>query len=102
MLVGGYSQDVSHVPDQIANLPKPTVVASHVVDRETLITFVEEAARAYREAVMSEGYSGLTGVVSRISSWNPHGNLPVCSVDELPGMTKQFKKRRGPVPSPLS
>ena len=62
VLVGGYSQDVSHVPVQIADLPKPAVTASEVVDRETLITFVEEAARTYREAVMSEGYSGLTGV----------------------------------------
>ena len=61
VLVGGYSQDVSHVPIQIADLPKPAVTASQVVDRETLITFVEEAAKAYREAVMSEGYSGLTG-----------------------------------------
>ena len=62
VLVGGYSQDVSHVPVRIADLPKPAVTASQVADRETLITFVEEAARAYREAVMSEGYSGLTGV----------------------------------------
>ena len=61
MLVGGYSQDVSHVPVRIADLPKPAVTASEVVDRETLITFVEEAARTYREAVMSEGYRGLTG-----------------------------------------
>ena len=62
VLVGGYSQDVSHVPVRIAELPKPSVTASQVVDRETLIAFVEEAARAYREAVMSEGYRGLTGV----------------------------------------
>ena len=62
VLVGGYSQDVSHVPIQIADLPKPAVTASQVVDRETLIAFVEEAAKAYREAVLSEGYSGLTGV----------------------------------------
>ena len=62
VLVGGYSQDVSHVSIQIADLPKPAVTASQVVDRETLITFVEEAAKAYRQAVMSEGYSGLTGV----------------------------------------
>ena len=62
VLVGGYSQDVSHVPIQTADLPKPAVVASQVVDRETLITFVEEAAKAYREAVMSDGYSGLTRV----------------------------------------
>ena len=62
VLVGGYSQDVSHVPVQIADLPKPAVTASEVADRETLITFVEEAAKAYRKAVMSEGYSGLIGV----------------------------------------
>ena len=62
VLVGGYSQDVSDVPIHLADLPKPAVTASQVVDRETLITFVEEAARAYREAVMSEGYSALTGV----------------------------------------
>ena len=62
VLVGGYSQDVSHVAILTADLPKPAVVASQVVDRETLITFVEEAAKAYREAVMSDGYSGLTRV----------------------------------------
>ena len=62
VLVGGYSQDVSHAPIQIVELPKPTVTASQVVDRETLITFVEEAARVYREAVLSEGYSALTGI----------------------------------------
>ena len=63
VLVGGYSQDVSHVPIQIADdLPKPAVTASQVVDRETLITFVEEAAKVYREAVESEGYSALTGI----------------------------------------
>ena len=62
VLVGGYSQDVSHVPVHLADLPKPAVTASQVVDRESLITFVEEAAKTYREAVMSEGYRGLTGV----------------------------------------
>ena len=62
VLVGGYSQDVSHVSIQTADLPKPAVTASQVVDRESLITFVEEAASTYREAIMSEGYSGLTGV----------------------------------------
>ena len=61
VLVAGYSQDVSHVPVAIPNLPKPAVTASQVKDRETLITFVEEAARVYREA-LSEGYSTLTGI----------------------------------------
>ena len=41
-------------------------------------------------------------VVSRIASWNPHGDSPVCSVDESPGMTKQSEKRREPLPSPFS
>ena len=62
VLVGGYSQDVSHVEIEIADLPKPPVTASEVVDRETLIAFVESAAEAYQQAVMSEGYSALTGV----------------------------------------
>ncbi len=62
VLVGGYAQDVSHVPVRMADLPKPAVTASQVVDRETLIGFVEQATEAYRKAVMSEGYRALTGV----------------------------------------
>ncbi len=62
VLVGGFSQDVSHVPVLMADLPKPEVTASEVKDRETLITFVEAAAKTYSEAIMSEGYSSLTGV----------------------------------------
>ena len=62
VLVGGYSQDVSHIPIRIADLPKPEVTASEVVDRETLTAFVETAAETYRKAVMSEGYSDLTAV----------------------------------------
>ncbi len=54
VLVGGYSQDVSHVDVRIADLPTPAVTASEVVDRETLITFVEEAARIYQEALKFE------------------------------------------------
>ena len=61
VLVGGYSQDVSHVPILIPDLPKPAVNAAQVKDRETLITFVEEAARVYQEA-LSQGYSTLTGI----------------------------------------
>ncbi|MCY3994145.1 MAG: cache domain-containing protein [Caldilineaceae bacterium] len=55
VLVGGYSQDVSNVQVRIADLPRPAVTASEVVDRETLITFVEEAARIYQEALRFEG-----------------------------------------------
>ncbi len=62
VLVGGFSQDVSDVPIQVADLPKPPVTASEVVDRESLIAFVEAAAETYSNAVQSEGYSALTGV----------------------------------------
>ena len=63
VLVGGYSQDVSHVPVEMpVELPTPAVTASQVVDRETLIAFVEEAAKVYQGAVQSEGYSAITGI----------------------------------------
>ena len=63
VLVGGWSQDVSHVPVRPpTQLPTPAVTASQVKDRETLITFVEEAARVYREAVQTQGYSALVGI----------------------------------------
>ena len=62
VLVGGYSQDVSHVKGRIADLPRPEVTASEVVDRETLIAFVEAAAQTYQDAVLSEGYSDFSGV----------------------------------------
>ena len=64
VLVGGYSQDVSHVPVRVADLPTPEVTASEVVDRETLIAFVEAAAETFQQAVMSEGYSDLIGVLN--------------------------------------
>ena len=62
VLVGGFSQDVSHVQIQLADLPKPAVAASEVVDRETLIAFVEAAAKIYQEAVMTAGVSSFVGV----------------------------------------
>ena len=62
VLVGGYSQDVSHVQIQIADLPKPEVTASEVVDRETLIAFVEAAAKIFQEAIMSAGDSSFVSV----------------------------------------
>ncbi|MYG28569.1 MAG: hypothetical protein F4213_21555 [Boseongicola sp. SB0677_bin_26] len=61
-LVGGYSQDVSHVPVRVADLPRPAVAASQVVDRDTLVAFVESASRVYRDAVLSPGYKDLAGV----------------------------------------
>ena len=62
VMIGGFSMDVSHVPILMADIPTPEVTASEVVDRETLIAFVEAAAKAYSEALMSEGYSEVTGV----------------------------------------
>ena len=62
VLVGGFSMDVSHVQIQIADLPKPAVTASEVVDRETLIAFVEAAAKIYQEAVMTAGVSSFVEV----------------------------------------
>ncbi|MCY4299630.1 MAG: cache domain-containing protein [Flavobacteriaceae bacterium] len=57
LLVGGYSQDVSHVAYQYIDLPKPEVTASQVVDRETLITFVEGVKQ-----VILDGFASPTPV----------------------------------------
>ena len=63
VLVGGYSQDTSHAPLRIADLPKPAVTASQVVDRETLVAFVEAAAKVYSERALNvEGYRDFAAV----------------------------------------
>ena len=63
VLVGGYSQDTSHAPLRIADLPRPAVTASEVVDRETLIAFVEAAAKVYSERALNvAGYSDFAAV----------------------------------------
>ena len=65
VLVSGYSQDVSHVPPLMPDLPTPTVTASQVKDRETLAAFVNEAAGVFREAASSiatESKITLTGI----------------------------------------
>ena len=72
VVVGGYSQDVSHVPITITELPRPAFTASEVVDRDTLITFVEEAAKAYRGAVSSDDYSGLVGTKNALREEGGH------------------------------
>lgn len=72
VVVGGYSQDVSHVPITITELPRPAVTASEVVDKDTLIAFVEEAAKAYRGAVMSDNYSGLVGTKNALREEGGH------------------------------
>ena len=61
--VGGYSQDTSHAPLRIADLSRPAVNASQVVDRETLIAFVEAAAKVYSDrALNTEGYRDFAAV----------------------------------------
>lgn len=43
------------------DLPRPAPTASEVVDRETLRIFVEESAKVFQKAYMTENYSGLAG-----------------------------------------
>ncbi len=63
VLVGGYSQDTSHAPLRIADLPRPAVTASQVVNRETLVAFVEAAAKVYSDrALNTEGYRDFAAV----------------------------------------
>lgn len=62
VMVGGYAQDLSHVPVEVPDLPRPAVTAAEVVDRETLTTFVEEAATAFRAAYLTENFSGVSAV----------------------------------------
>ena len=59
VLVGGFSQDLSSVPVAITPLPRPAVTAAEVVDRATLAAFVEAAAGAFRNALLTPDYSGL-------------------------------------------
>ncbi|KKZ12430.1 MAG: hypothetical protein TE42_04645 [Candidatus Synechococcus spongiarum SP3] len=61
LLVGGYEQDLSHLPYPVADLPRPEVTASEVVDRETLRIFVEESTKAFQSAYLTENYTGLSG-----------------------------------------
>ncbi|SAY39027.1 hypothetical protein FLM9_1074 [Candidatus Synechococcus spongiarum] len=39
LMIGGYEQDLSGLPFPIADLPRPAITASEVVDRETLRIF---------------------------------------------------------------
>ena len=53
-VIGGYSQDLSSAPSAMMDIPKPTVTAAEVADKETLVAFVEAAAAAYRRAYESD------------------------------------------------
>ena len=58
IVVGGFAQDLSSVPVEVTPLPRPAVTAAEVRDRDTLRTFVEAAARTYRDS----GEDGLANV----------------------------------------
>ena len=61
-LVGGYSQDLSSAPAAAIDIPTPPVTAAEVVDRETLVSFVEAAADAYRRAYESDNQGDILAV----------------------------------------
>ena len=61
-LIGGYSQDLSSAPPATVDLPKPAVTAAEVVDKETLVAFVEAAAAAYRRAYESKAQGDVMAV----------------------------------------
>jgi len=65
-LIGGYSQDLSSAPPATVDLPKPAVTAAEVVDKETLVAFVEAAAAAYRRAYESKAQGGRHGRQKRL------------------------------------
>ena len=62
-LVGGYSMDLSQAPVTAGiKIPKPSVTAAEVVDKETLVAFVEAAADAYRRAYESDNRGDILAV----------------------------------------
>lgn len=61
-VIGGYSQDLSSAPPAKIDLPKPRVTAAEVVDKETLVAFVDAAAAVYRQAYEQEGQGNVMAV----------------------------------------
>ena len=58
VLIGGYYQDVSHVPPPVYDLsliPRPEVTATDVTDLESLQAFVTGALQAYVAALQEHG-----------------------------------------------
>lgn len=58
ILIGGYYQDVSHVPPPVYDLsliPRPEVTAADVTDLESLRAFVTGALQAYVAALQEHG-----------------------------------------------
>ena len=61
-LVGGYSKDLSAAPLAGKNIAPPRVTAAEVVDKASLIAFVEAAADAYRTAYESDNQGHIIAV----------------------------------------
>lgn len=61
-MVGGYTQDLSTAPLAGKDIPPPPVTAAEVVDKESLVAFVEAAADAYRGAYETEKHGGLMAI----------------------------------------
>lgn len=61
-LVGGYSKDLSSAPAAAMKIPTPAVTAAEVVDKETLVAFVEAAADVYRRAYKSDNQGDIIAV----------------------------------------
>ena len=61
-LVGGYSKDLSSAPSAAMKIPTPAVTAADVVDKETLVAFVEAAADVYRRAYESDNQGDIIAV----------------------------------------
>lgn len=61
-LIGGYSQDLSSAPPATIDIPKPAVTAVEVVDKETLVAFVEAAAAVYRRAYESKTHGDVMAI----------------------------------------
>ncbi len=61
-LVGGYSKDLSSAPAAAMAIPTPAVTAADVVDKDTLVAFVEAAAAVYRRAYESDNQGDIIAV----------------------------------------
>ena len=61
-LIGGYSKNLSSAPAAGMKIPTPAVTAAEVVDKETLVAFVEAAADVYRRAYESDNQGDIIAV----------------------------------------
>ncbi|MDE2915003.1 MAG: hypothetical protein OXL68_19035 [Paracoccaceae bacterium] len=59
VFAGGFSQDPSQVPTWIEPSLRPELAASEIVDREPLATFLNAAAKAFQDAMLTAGMHDL-------------------------------------------